>query len=171
MMMWDHYNIISSLPSTDTLSRTELWFRIFWASGTTLLVACSFRGRLPARHNLRRLPVRYQVWGLAATNSSPLGRERGGGKHLPTRDYSISSLGTAPCGAESTEMFRVPWIPAVQKCVAIATNEIFWMNPFHTLCKFIHYGPVVRFRVPVGSRILSSQRCPDRLWGSTQPPI
>jgi hypothetical protein len=30
-------------------------------------------------------------------------------------------------------------------------------------------GPEVR--VPVGSRIFSSPRRPDRLWGSTQPPI
>jgi hypothetical protein len=29
----------------------------------------------------------------------------------------------------------------------------------------------VGVRVPVGSRIFSSPRRPDRLWGSTQPPI
>jgi hypothetical protein len=28
----------------------------------------------------------------------------------------------------------------------------------------------IGFRVPVGSKILSSPRRPDRLWGSTQPP-
>jgi hypothetical protein len=128
--MSDHWDIVSSLPHKDTPRTTELCFSIFWASSTPLLTACSFRGRLHARHNLRRLPACTLIQALSSVGlrcykflPSVPGE---GGKHLPTRDYSISSLGTAHCGVESTEVFWVPCLPAVQKCVATITNEIFW---------------------------------------------
>jgi hypothetical protein len=39
------------------------------------------------------------------------------------------------------------------------------------LSRFELHGRGVGVRVPVGTRIFSSPRRPDRFWGSTQPPI
>jgi hypothetical protein len=77
-------------------------------------------GKLPAHHNLRGLPSCPLILALSSARLSCYkfhptvageGAVRGLGQHLPTPDYSISSLGMMQYEVQSTKIFRVRYRP------------------------------------------------------------